>query len=100
MNSTQIAVEIAASPRFKNDKGDYFDEMTAKYGRDIAGIAFIQAALAVDQGAGDMLPADQTPDQKRLASHAALMGITVDELLRRLATWTDEDWAAEDARLS
>ena len=50
MNSTQIAVEIAASPRFKNDKGDYFDEMTAKYGRDIAGIAFIQAALAVDQG--------------------------------------------------
>lgn len=41
-----------------------------------------------------------TPEQKRLASHARIMGITVDELLVRLATWIPDDWAAEEARLA
>jgi hypothetical protein len=30
---------------------------------------------------------------------AELQGITREELVTRLATWTDEDWAAEDARI-
>lgn len=50
MTTTELATQIAASPRFKGDKGDYFTEIAAQYGRDIAGVAFIQACLKVDQG--------------------------------------------------
>jgi hypothetical protein len=40
--------------------------------------------------------ASQAPEQRRLARTAAIMGITVEELLHRLATWTPEQWAAAD----
>ena len=49
MTSTELAAQIAASPRFRNIESGYFDEMAAKYGRDLTGLAFIQACLKVDQ---------------------------------------------------
>jgi hypothetical protein len=50
MTTTELAAQIATSPRFRNDKGDYFDEIAAQYGYDFTGIAWVQACLAVDQG--------------------------------------------------
>ena len=49
MSTTDIAREITASPRFQNDTGKYFDEVAARYGHDVAGVAWIQACLMADQ---------------------------------------------------
>src|ERR1039458_10031489 len=49
MTSPDLAAQIAASPRFKGDSGEYFNEVAANYGLDITGLAWIQASLAVDQ---------------------------------------------------
>ncbi len=51
VTTTELAAQLAADPRFRGDTGDYFDEVAAQYGRDFAGIAWIQAALKIDQEA-------------------------------------------------
>ena len=47
-STTELAALIAASPRFRGDTGRYFDEIAAKHGPDIAGVAWAQACLKVD----------------------------------------------------
>jgi hypothetical protein len=50
LSSTDLAQEIAASPRFGDDGAAYFDELAAARGPDLTGIAWIQACLAAGQG--------------------------------------------------
>ena len=48
MTTTQLAREIADDPRFYGDTGVFFNEIAARHGRDVAGVAWIQASLKID----------------------------------------------------
>lgn len=48
ITSTDLAVKIESSSRFRGDTGDYFAEVAGRYGADLAGVAWIQACLLAD----------------------------------------------------
>jgi hypothetical protein len=51
VTTTELAAQIAADPRFASGDSTFFGEMAGQYGRDFAGLAFVQACLKADQDA-------------------------------------------------
>ena len=49
MTTTELAAQLSSDPRFLARDATLFDEMAAIHGRDVTGLAYVQASLKVGQ---------------------------------------------------